>query len=269
MVDRFVERHRDPLSEKLREMGIGFQSGSSGFAQDRPTLVMIHGAGGQAQIWQNQLRLSPRINTLALDLPGHGHTQAQPNTPHMETYAAWLRDTLDALFDRPVYLMGHSMGGAVVQKTACDHPQQLAGIILVGTGPRLRVAPMFLEGLKERFEQTVENLLHFAYAPQTDPAIIHAGAQLMKAAGQTTVYNDFKACNRFEIGDALQAIRLPCLMVCGEADKLTPPFLSEALHQSIPSSTLQRIPGAGHMVMIEQADNFNRCVLDFVSTSQA
>ena len=259
----------DRLIKKLKEIGIGYETGSDGFSPERPTLVMIHGAGGRAQMWLNQLRLSSRLNTLALDLPGHGHTPAKHNTPHIEAYATWLTETLDALFDCPVYLMGHSMGGAIVQKTACGHPHQLAGIILVGTGPRLKVAPVFLDGLRDRFAETVDSLIGFAYAPQTDPAIIHAGAQLMKAAGQSTVLNDFKACNRFGMGDAIKAIRLPCLIVCGESDKLTPPSLSQALHQSIPSSTLKRIPEAGHMVMIEQPDNFNRCVLDFVSTSQA
>ncbi len=231
--------------------------------EERPTLVMIHGAGGQAQIWQNQLRLSTRINTLALDMPGHGHTPAQI-TFDIETYAAWLSETLDALFERPIYLMGHSMGGAIVQKTAYAHPEQLAGIILVGTGTRLRVAPMFLEGLKDQFEETVDTLIHFAYTPKTDPSIINAGAQLMKSAGQTVVLHDFKACNRFDMGDALKTIHLPCLIVCGEMDKLTPPTLSRSLNESIPSSILRLIPESGHMVMIERAQAFNRQVADFI-----
>ncbi|MDZ7698271.1 MAG: alpha/beta hydrolase [Deltaproteobacteria bacterium] len=251
------------IAEKLRKMGIGFQEGKGRLSRDHPTLVMIHGAGGQSQIWQNQRRLSNKgIHTLALDMPGHGKTR-EPAKASIDSYAHWLSEQLHALFDHPVYLMGHSMGGAIVQEVACIHPSPLAGIILVGTGPRLRVSPAFLKGLKDNFEQTVDTLIHFAYTENTDPSIIRAGAELMKAAGGSVVLGGFEACNRFEMGNKLKDIHLPCLIICGEEDKLTPPSLSKTLHDQIEGSDLSIIPGAGHMVMIERPTAFNQCIADF------
>ena len=142
---------------KLKEMGIGFMAGPEHFSADRPTLVMVHGAGGSSQLWQNQTRVSKApsgrltrsVNALALDLPGHGESRGEAQSD-IDAYAGWLENVLRSVFDDPLFLMGHSMGGAVVQKVALSAPELIKGIILVGTGPRLKVAPMFLEGLLKK-----------------------------------------------------------------------------------------------------------------------
>lgn len=257
--------------EGLKDMGIGFRAGSEHFAADRPTLVMIHGAGGCSQLWQNQTRvskapsgrLSRSVNALALDLPGHGESPGEAQSD-INAYAAWLGDVLRAVFDEPPFLMGHSMGGAVVQKVALSDPDLMKGIILVGTGPRLQVAPMFLEGLQKNFDTIIDSIMGFAYAEGADTRLIHEGIRLMKAAGGDVVYGDFYACDRFDVRDHIKNIHLPCLILCGSEDKLTPPSLSRKLHESIRGSTMEIIPDAGHMVMIEKYQAFNDRVLDFV-----
>jgi len=160
--------------------------------------------------------------------------------------------------------MGHSMGGAIVQRAALLEPDLIRGIILVGTGPQLQVAPMFLEGLQNNFEETVDTVIGFAYAPDADSLLIKEGAKLMKEAGSSQVYGDFSACNRFDVRNEVGAIKLPCLILCGDEDKLTPPSLSKKLNESIEGSRLEIVPAAGHMVMIENHKVFNDCVLDFI-----
>jgi len=264
------------IAEKLREMGIGFSAPSGSIDEDRPTLVMIHGAGGCSQIWQNQTRLSKApssrlarsVNTLALDLPGHGQSDGSAS-PDMDGYAEWLSEVLSKVWDRPPFLMGHSMGGAIVQKVALSDPDRIRGIILVGTGPVLRVAPMFLKGLQTSFDTILDSLLGFAYAADADARLITEGIKLMKAAGKDVVYRDFLACNRFDMRNDLKHIGLPCLILCGSEDKLTPAPLSKKLNESIRNSRMEIIPQAGHMVMIEQFKPFNDRVLDFVLQVEA
>jgi pimeloyl-ACP methyl ester carboxylesterase len=226
---------------------------------------MVHGAGGRAQIWQNQIvRLDKSINALALDLPGHGDTEGNGRS-HISLYAQWLVDILKTIFDQPIFLMGHSMGGAIVQEVAVASPGCLEGIVLVGTGARLKVAPMFLDGLRDNFEETLEAVMGFAYAPETARSIVEQGKEIMIRAGSKVVYNDFLACDRFDSRQVLAQIHLPCLVLCGDKDNLTPLKLSEALKESIEGSTLKIIPDAGHMVMIERYEEMNEAVQDFVT----
>ncbi|MCD6305284.1 MAG: alpha/beta hydrolase [Deltaproteobacteria bacterium] len=255
----------------LKEMGIGFRSVLDDASADRPTLVMIHGAGGASQIWQNQVRkpkgpsgrLARSVNTLALDLPGHGGSRG-PALSDITAYAAWLREILSAVFDEPPFVMGHSMGGAIVQEAALSYPGLMKAIILVGTGPRLKVAPVFLEGLQNRFDAIVDTLMGAAYGERSDRRLIQEGVRLMKAAGSKTTYGDFYACDRFDVRDRIGGVDLPCLILCGSQDKLTPPSLSKKLHQAIRGSKMEIIPDAGHMVMIEEFQTFNDRVCDFI-----
>ena len=249
---------------KLKDLKIGFKIGPDSFSEKKPTLVMIHGAGGRSQIWQGQIHpLKDSLNTLALDLPGHGKTDGQSKN-RLDAYAHWLGEVLDGLFEAPVFLMGHSMGGAIVQETALLYPNLLKGILLAGTGPRLQVAPMFLEGFLNNFEETIDTVIEYAYTSHADRSMLREGAKIMKEAGVKVVHDDFLACDRFDRRKELKNINLPCLIICGEKDKLTPPSLSRTLHESIRESTLEILPSAGHFAMIESYKTFNQCVRHFI-----
>lgn len=252
------------ILEELKGLKIGFKMGPKQFSEKKPTLVMIHGAGGRSQTWQGQIHpLKDSLNTLALDLPGHGKTDGQSKN-RVDEYAHWLGQRLDILFQGPVFLMGHSMGGAIVQETALLYPKLLKGILLVGTGPRLQVAPMFLDGFLNHFEETVDLIISYAYSSGAERSMLREGAKIMKEAGAEVVHDDFVACDRYDRRKELGGINLPCLIVCGEKDKLTPPDFSKELHESIRGSTLEILPSAGHYVMIESYKAFNRSIRHFI-----
>ncbi len=253
------------ILEELNQAGIGFKAGAKKFDSSRPTLLMIHGAGGRSQVWLNQIYpLESSLNTLAIDLPGHGNT-VEGAKKSVAAYAAWLMETLEAFFPEKPFLMGHSMGGAIVQEAAVTNPSLMKGIILAATGPVLKVAPAFLEGLLNNFENTVDTIMGYAYGPEADRRLLMEGAAFMKEAGPAVVHGDFLACHEFDMRDRLPQLLLPARMVCGEKDQLTPPALSRKLKNLIPESDCVIIPSAGHMVMIEAYKDFNETVLDFVS----
>lgn len=261
---RIGKEHHTVILELLKNLKIGFKMGPQQFSEKNPNLVMIHGAGGCSQTWQGQIHpLKDSLNTLALDLPGHGKTSGQ-SKKRVDEYAHWLGEMLDVLFQEPVFLMGHSMGGAIVQETALLYPKLLKGIILAGTGPRLQVAPMFLEGLLNKFEETVDLIISYGYSSGAERSMLREGEKIMKGAGAKVVHDDFVASDRFDRRKDLGNINLPCLIVCGEKDKLTPPALSRILHESIRGSTLEILPSAGHFAMIESYKEFNQSVRNFI-----
>ena len=256
-------------ADKLNELDIGFKTGSPAFDKNLPTLVMVHGAGGRSEVWHNQVtELKQIVNTLALDLPGHGRTRGK-SMEKVEDYAQWLGRVLEGLDLGKIFLMGQSLGGAIVQNTALLYPKLLKAIILVGTGARLPVNPALLEGLSGSFEKTVDTINSYAFASGTDPQMVKQGAEFMKEAGPETVRDGFLASNRFDMQARLAEINLPCLILCGEKDKMTPVSLSTSLNQDIKGSVLQILPSAGHMLMIESPEAFNMCVRDFILNMQA
>lgn len=250
----------------LGDIKVSYKMGSRPFRKEKPTLVMVHGAGGSSELWSFQLEfLDKEINIVALDLPGHGQSGSKKSFKSISGYSKWLYEVVENWFQQPIYLMGHSMGGAIVQEIAInDNNHLLKGIILVGTGAILKVAPQFLDGLLTDFESTVDKIVSYTYSKGVKKELIMEGARIMKESGPIVVHNDFLACDRFDRIKDLKRVSIPCLIVCGEDDILTPPDLSRFLYEHIPASSLKIVPNAGHKVMIERHKEVNTAILGFI-----
>ena len=116
-------------------------------------LIFIHGAGEDARVWERQVALFGQSHkVLAADLPGRGSRLAEtPLTSHEENARDIVRQMDRAGMARGV-LIGHSMGGGVALTAALDHPERLAGLVLVVSGARLKMHPDFLEKARRRAE---------------------------------------------------------------------------------------------------------------------
>ena len=231
--------------------------------EDHLPLVFIHGAGAQHAIWGYQLNNLKRAYRVALDLPGHGQSTG-PGRITIEGYAEAVVAFLDALHLRNVVVVGHSMGGAIAQTLALTAPERMRGLVLIGTGARLRVLSSLLEGLRTDFLLTSRHLVSLAYAPSTPASLIRRGLTQWAQNRPQAVVRDFLACHRFDVTDRLREIRCPTLVLCGDEDMLTPPKLSRYLGEHIPHAEVHIIPAAGHMVMIEQPEETTRAIQSFV-----
>ena len=156
------------------------------------------------------------------------------------------------------------MGGAIVQTMALRYPEVIKGIILVGTGVRLRVFPLILNEIKENFEEAVKKINQFAFSRKTSPDLVEKGMEGMRLCRPEVIHGDFSACDRFDVMNEVEKISLPTLILCGDEDQLTPVKYSQLLQNKIKGSRLEVIPGAGHMVMMESHSLFNAKIKEFL-----
>lgn len=218
-------------------------------------LVLIHGAGGVGQVWQNQLLAFPRA--VAPDLPGH------PEGPGLSTVAdmaAWVLRFLDERGLSRCVLGGHSLGGAVVLEAALHEPERFSGLILLDAGARLHVRQEFFDLLARDHEAAVEEILRWWFAPSASARIVERARQALRRISPAVVHDDFWAAHHFDAMTRVRRLTLPTLVVCGEEDRLAPVKYSAYLHQEIAGSQLVIVPGAGHMVMLEQPRAINEAI---------
>lgn len=230
----------------------------------RPVLVLVHGAGGNTGTWIRQLEgLADRATVVAVDLPGHG-ASGGAGRRRLAEYAALVQGFIRALGRGPVVLGGHSMGGGIAQTVAVTAPELLRGLLLVGTGARLRVLPQVFELLAKDAALGVDFVTGHAWSPAADPALVEAGRRAMLATPVEVTAGDFAACDGFDLLARVGTIALPTLVIVGEDDRLTPPKYAEYLAASIPGARLARIPRAGHFVTLEQPDAVNAAIAGFL-----
>ncbi len=224
-------------------------------------LVFVHGSGSRGGVWQNQLLAFP--TAAAPDLPGRDG-RGHPGT--VEAFAEWLHRHLVEQRLAPAVVAGHSLGGAIAQVHALTYPEDVAGLVLVGTGARLRVSEVFLRGLVETPIETAEEFACWHFAPGAEPRLVDKLTTNLRATPPQVTRADLLACDAFSVMDRVAGIRAPTLLVVGREDRLTPPKFSAFLHERIAGSTLRVIEGAGHMVFWERGREFNDAVRGFVET---
>jgi pimeloyl-ACP methyl ester carboxylesterase len=243
---------------------ISYWTGRKGFLEERETVLFIHGAGGGQYTWSYQKGFfEKQFNPIVIELPGHGESEGE-GEQEIARYAEYVHSFIKALGLPKVFLIGHSMGGAIVQTLALTHPEVMKGIVLVGTGARLKVLPLILDGIKNNFEEIVQRINQFAYSRKAPSDLVEKGVLGMRQCRAEVIYGDFLACDRFDIINEVEKIVLPTLILCGEDDQLTPLKYSQFLQSQINGSKLEALSNAGHMVMMESPQTFNEKIHGFV-----
>ncbi len=231
--------------------GIAFEDHAPPRATGAP-LVLLHASGGSMAQWPQALRRLPGRRVLALDLPGHGSSRPPPERS-VAGLARRVLSLLDELSVPRAVVAGHSLGGAVALETALVAPGRVAGLVLVGTGARLRVTPAILEAAADpaRADEVGRAVAAVSFGPGAPPGLAAAYAAEIAACPPGSVHADLAACDAFDVMGRLGAISAPALVICGGEDRLTPTRYAAFLASGIRGARLATVPGAGHMVLSE------------------
>ena len=229
-------------------------------------VLCIHGAGGNRDSWIPLMRnlAGQGVGSLALELPGHGESGVA-QISDIKEYSRLALQFLEAKKLKSVYLTGHSMGGAIVLESVMTHSELLRGVILIGTGAKLRVKDSILNGVKSDLVKTVDEIISYAFSPAADPSLIRESTRSLLRCNMETLYHDFVACDRFDVLSELESISAPALILCGEDDLLTPPKYSQFMSEKIPNAKLTIVPESGHMVMLEQPGVVGDLISQFIN----
>jgi len=251
--------------ETIKHNSINFIAGAWPLDPARPTILFIHGSGESSLLWEAQVEaLAGRINTIALDLPGHGASDG----PGRDSVSDYARDVMafveDAGTPDPVPC-GLSIGGAIAQQLLLDYPQKIKAGILVSTGARLKVMPQIIEAIETDYEQFIAMSRMFAASEKTPPALLDSLMQDTAQCAPRVTAGDFRACDRFDVMARLGEIAVPVLVISAEDDKLTPPKYSDFLVAHIKGAARCNIPDAGHVVPVEKPEAVSEAIRAFMA----
>ena len=245
--------------------GIGFASGHWPLDPEKPTLIFIHGAASNNTFWKQQVRFfSEIVNTVAVDLPGHG-TSGGPGKETISDYAGAVLHLIDRIQAPMPVPCGLSMGGATTQQLLVSHKNRFPAGILINTGARLKVLPAIFETIEKRYDDFVKMLFSFAISGKSSVEKLRADIESSLISQPAVASGDFRACDGFNATDALGSIEVPVLVLTASDDNLTPVKYGTFLANSIKNAELVTIQDAGHFSPIEKPFAVNTAINDFLT----
>src|SRR5579864_5865427 len=239
-------------------------TGGKPFDNSLPAVVMLHGAGFDNSTWALHSRWFAHhgFSVLAPDLPGHGRSAGKALAT-IADMADWTAALIDAAGATKARLIGHSMGSLIALETAARHPDKVSGLCLIGTAAAMTVGPDLLKAAETNDAAAIDMVSIWGLGFKAElggslaPGLwMHQGAQrVLQQCAPGVLYSDLNACNAYQNALAAAAqIKVPATLILGERDIMTPAKAGKTLAAAIPNARVVVLPGAGHMMMVEQPD---------------
>jgi len=243
-------------------------------------LVFLHGIGGAARAWRGQIAaFGGRYRAIAWDMPGYGGS-APLAAVSIATLADALQDFLDQVGATKPVLVGHSIGGMIVQQWLMKHPKTAAAVVLTQTSPAFGKADgdwqkSFIEARLgpldrgETMRSLAPTLVKELVGDDPDASGIEVACDCMAAVPEASYRACMLALLGFDQRSALKEIKVPTLVLSGSKDKNAPAPMMAKMATYIPSATYIEIEDVGHLVNLERPDAFNTALDQFLKANVA
>jgi (E)-2-((N-methylformamido)methylene)succinate hydrolase len=234
-------------------------------------VALLHGVGLDAGMWA-PVRDALKRNSVAIDLPGHGR---QPALTQPTSLAELAEDVLARLPQRS-HLVGFSLGALIAQYIARFHPDRVETLTCVNsvcrrTDAESRAVMDRLAAAEADFGATVEASIDRWYAGTSVPgAVVEATRRTLEANDVGSFVHAYRvfATGDAVIGPELGNITVPTLAVTGELDPGSTPDMTQRLAAAIPGAKSLVVPGARHMLPVQDADVLAGAINDFIQESE-
>jgi 3-oxoadipate enol-lactonase len=262
---------------KTKDGRFGFEA--AGDSSRRP-LVFLHGIGGAARGWRAQIAaFGGRYRAIAWDMPGYGGS-APLATVSIAALADALQEFLDQVGATKPVLVGHSIGGMIVQQWLVKHLGTAAAIVLAQTSPAFGKADgdwqkSFIEARLgpldrgETMRSLAPTLVKDLVGDDPDAGGMELARDCMAAVPESSYRATMLALLGFDQRNALKEIKVPTLVLSGSKDKNAPAPMMAKMATFIPSATYVELEGVGHLANLERPEIFNAALDQFLKTRVA
>ncbi|WP_327185840.1 bifunctional 3-oxoadipate enol-lactonase/4-carboxymuconolactone decarboxylase PcaDC [Streptomyces sp. NBC_01334] len=227
--------------------------------EDAPVLILGPSLGTTWHMWDRQVpELAQQWRIFRYDLPGHGGAPAYP-VGSVSDLAGRLLATLDGLGVQRFGYAGCAFGGAVGVELALRHPERVASLALIAASPRFGTADEFRQrgvivrtnGLDPIARSSPDRWFTTGFAA-AQPAITEWAVQMVRTTDPGCYIAACEALAAFDVRAEIGLVGVPTLVLVGSDDQVTGPAEARTLVAGIPDARLAVVPGASHLVPVEQ-----------------
>ncbi|MGW2334135.1 bifunctional 3-oxoadipate enol-lactonase/4-carboxymuconolactone decarboxylase PcaDC [Streptomyces sp. NPDC001685] len=227
--------------------------------EEAPVLILGPSLGTTWHMWDRQVpELTQQWRVFRFDLPGHGGAPAHP-AGSVTDLAERLLATLDGLGVQRFGYAGCALGGAVGIELALRHPERVASLALIAASPRFGTADEFRQrgvivrsnGLDPIARTSPDRWFTSGFAA-AQPAITEWAVQMVRTTDPGCYIAACEALASFDVRPQLAGVTVPTLVLVGSDDQVTGPAEARTLVAGIPDARLAVVPGASHLVPVEQ-----------------
>ena len=238
-------------------------------------LVLVHGFLGSSDMWIPQIEFfKDDFRVIAPALPGFGKSSTMNSCDSIQCMAEILLDSLEKKKIKSFNLLGHSMGGMIVQEIAKLAGEKISKLICYGTGPRGNIPGRFetIDQSRKKLkinglENTVHRIAKTWFIEEDKAKFFY----LCEAAGKQTSIeaadNGLVAMKNWNGVANLKNIKIETLIVWGDQDKAYNFNQVKTLNDNIPNGDLKVMKGCSHNAHLEKPDEFNTIVEEFLRKS--
>ena len=235
-------------------------------------LVLLHGFLGSSKMWKPQIDfLKDNFRVITPDLPGFGKSNKAKSHKSIQSISNFLLDCLKEKKIDKFHLLGHSMGGMIVQEMVKSEGNKISKLVCYSTGPRGEMPGRFetvnesRENLKKNgLEAMARNIAKTWFVRGKNAKYFDVCIEAGKQTSIEAADNSLVAFKNWNGVDALKNIKNETLIIWGDQDKSYNLEQIQTLKNNIENSKLIIFKNCAHNVHLEQPDQFNKTIKDFL-----
>ncbi len=259
--------------------------------KDAPPLFLLHGWAISSVFFSEQIPalVESGYRVITWDWRGHGKSEWNGTLKHLTSRQQLLELMYDDFktlkahveIDQPYGLIGHSAGAGIGLSIALANPEEVVVLGILNSSYVLaenfteraawEVIPFALEAsfspiVQIPYKMVLRGTIPFiSFALNKPRKTVKSWIEDFIGVKRKTVMEEIKNLKQYNLLGDLAKVDIPCLIIAGQYDMLTPPKRSRVLHEKIPNSELHIIPNTGHLSMVERSKEVNKYLIDFLS----